>query len=259
MGLFDLFKKKKEPTFENENPLETVLRKAASQPAYRPEFYEKLLSEKLVVLTAKTSLPNGAQTLEQDTEVNIISLQDGKIPVFTSKEKIFDKGIIKAEVPFLEMKGEDLFNLAKGATFVLNPYSDYGKELLPNEIESMLNGTVLTGRHQKIVIEKETQVQIGQPAIYPTDMVNALKILFESKPTVKKAYLGWIFNPSSGEPPHYIFALDIEGDTQSITNEAGFTAKQFLAPEDIIDFIQIDQNGGLSDYFVEQTTPFYER
>lgn len=259
MGLFDLFKKKMDPTFDNENRLETVLRKAATEAAYRPEFYKKLLSEKLVVLTAKTNLPDGVQTLEKDSKVNIVSLQDGKIPVFTSTGKIFDKGIIKEEVPYLEMKGEDLFNLAKGAIFILNPYSDYGKELLPNEIESLLNGTVLTDSHKKIVIEKETQVQLGQPANYPTEIINSLQILFASKPTVKKAYLGWIFNPSSGEPPHYIFALDIEGNTQNITNEAGFTAKQFLKLDDIIDFIQIDNKGGLSDYFVKETKPFYER
>ena len=259
MGLFDIFKKKTESTFDNENRLETVLRKAATEAAYRPEFYEKLLSEKLVVLTAKTTLPDGVQTLEKDTDVSIVSLQDGKIPVFTSTGKIFDKGIIKEEVPFLEMKGEDLFNLAKGATFVLNPYSDYRKELLPNEVESILNGTVLTESHKKITVEKETNVQIGQPSNYPTEIVNSLRILFANKPTVKKAYLGWIYNPASGEPPHFIFALDIEGDTQSITNEAGFTAKQHLKQEDIIDFIQIDNNGGLSEYFLKQTKPFYER
>ena len=259
MGLFDLFKKKAEPAFDNENRLETVLRKAATEAAYRPEFYRKLLSEKLIVLTAKTTLSDGLQTLEKDTQVNIVSLQDGRIPVFTSTGKIFDKGVIKEKVPFLEMKGEDLFNLAKGASFVLNPYSDYGKELLPDEIESMLNGTVLADNHKKIVVEKETEVLLAQPANYPTGIVNALKTLFAGKPAVKKAYLGWIFDPSSGEPPHYIFALDVDGESQSITNEAGFTAKQFLKQEDIVDFIQIDNNGGLGDYFLKQTKPFYER
>lgn len=259
MGLFDIFKKKTEPTFDNENRLETILRKASTEASYRPEFYQKLFSEKLVVLTAKTSLPEGVLTLDKGTNVNIVSLQDGKIPIFTSTARIFDNGVIKEEVPFLEIKGEDIFNIAKGATFVLNPFSDYGKELLPNEIESILNGTVLTDSHKQIVIEKETSVQLGQPANYPTDIVNSLKVLFASKPAVKKAYLGWIFNPSSGEPPHYIFALDIDGGMRSITNEAGLTAKQFLKAEDIIDFIQIDNKGGISDYFIEQTNPFYER
>jgi hypothetical protein len=258
MGIFDIFKKKTASPSGNENRLERALRKATTEAAYRPEFYNRLLAEKLVVLTAPTSLPEGVQILEKDTNVNIVSLQDGKIPVFTSTERIFDKGIVKERVPFLEMKGEDLFKLAKGATFILNPYSDFGKELLPAEIENMLNGTVLTAGSKKMIIEKETQVQLGQPANYPTDMVNALKTLFAGKQLVKKAYLGWIFNPASGEPPHYIFALDIEGDTQSITNEAGFTAKQFLSPDDIIDFIHIDKSA-FSDYFVKQTEPFYER
>jgi hypothetical protein len=259
MGIFDIFKNKSDKQLKDNFSLEMLLQKASTEPAFRGEFYKRILSDELVVITQNSGLSDGISTLEKGTNVNIVSYPDGKIPVFTSEARIFDKGIVKEQVVNLKMKGEDLFNLAKGATFILNPYSDYGKELLPDEVESMLNGTVLLPNLKKIVVEKETQVQIGQPANYPTDLVNSLKILFLTKPTVKKAYLGWIFNPSSGEPPHYLFALDIEGETQSITNEAGFTAKQFLKPEDIIDFIQIDNKGGLCDYFTKQTNPFYER
>lgn len=259
MSLFDIFKKKPVPAFGKENRLETVLRLAAVEAAYRPEFYNLLLSEMLVVLTTGNNLAEGFRMLEKGTNVNIIPLQGGKIPVFTSVGKIFDKRVIKEKVPYLEMKGEDLFRLAKDATFVLNPYSDYGKELLPQEIESMLNGTVLNVNHKKIVVEKETKVQLGQPANYPTDIVNSLKVLFASQPTVMKGYLGWIFDPSSGEPAHYIVALDIQGEYQSITDEAGFIANQLLQAGDIIDFIQIDDKSEISDYFVKKTKPFYER
>lgn len=263
MGLFDIFKKKanqqKQDNSDNENVIEKSLRRAATEPAYRAEFYKSLLSEKLIVLTDKPTLSEGVQTLQENTNVNIATLADGKIPVFTSTSKIFDKGIIKKEVPFLEMKGEDLFNLAIGATFILNPYSDYGKELLPNEIESLLKGTILTDSHKQITIQQETKVQIGQPANYPTEIVKSLKKLFQERSNVKAAYLGWIFNPSSGEPPHLIFALDIEGDRQNITNEAGYTAQQLSKPNEIIDFIQIDDKNGLSDYFTKQTKPFYVR
>lgn len=259
MGLLDIFKKKNKSNFENENHLETILRKAATDAAYRPEFYKRLISEKLVVITSKNNLPNGSRTLEKGANVNIFTLQDGKIPIFTSTRKIFENGIINEEVPFLEMQGADLFNLTKGATFILNPYSEFGKELLPNEIEGMLNGTILSDCINKIVIEKETQVKIGQPAIYPTDIINSLKTLFSSKPSVNKAYLGWIYNPSSGEPPHYIFALDIDGESQNITNEAGSTIQKYLNPDDIIDFVQMNDKGGLCDYFLKETKPFYER
>lgn len=263
MGLFDLFKKKadnsKQNIFSDENIIETTLRKASTEPAYRAEFYKRLLSEKLIVLTDKSDLSEGVQTLQENTNINLMTLTNGKIPVFTSTSKIFDKGIIKEQVPFLEMKGEDLFNLATGATFILNPYSDYGKELLPEEIKNLLQGTILTDNHRQITIEKETQIQIGQPANYPTEMVNSLRTLFQNRPSVKAAYLGWIFNPSANEPPHLIFALDIETDKQSITNEAGLTVEQYRKANEIVDFIQIETSDGISEYFLNKTKPFYVR
>ncbi len=265
MGIFDIFKKKTEqqPAPKNlneENILESILRKASAEPAYRADFYKKLLSEQLVVLTANTGISEGERVLEENTNVDIATLQDGRIPVFSSTSRIFDKGVIKEQVPFLEMKGEDLFNLATGATFILNPFSDYSKELLPHEIESLLKGTILTDSHKKMTVQQDTQVQIGQPANYPTAIVNSLKKLFAERPSVKAAYLGWIYNPSSATPPHLIIALDIDGDRESIFNEAGFTAQQQLEkPGDVLDFMQIDHSGGLSEYFLNQTTPFYVR
>jgi len=259
MGLFDFLKKKQDRQLSNSSTLEQLLQKAAIEPAFRAEFYERLLTDELVVITRNSNLPQGNQILQQDTPVNIVSYEDGKIPVFTSTDRIFDKGVVKEQVEYMQLKGKNLFGLAKGATFLLNPYSDYGKELLPDEIERLLNGTILTDTAKILTIEKETKVQIGQPAKYPTDMVNSLKKLFSERPNIKAAYLGWIFNPDSGEPPHYIFALDADGDLESLTQEAGFTAKQFLEQHEFVDFIKVDKSGGISDYFIKQTKAFYER
>lgn len=261
MGFFDIFKSKEEQTKEElpENDLEIALRMASSEAAYRPEFYNKLLSEKVFIITDESSLDNGAQTLEQGSQVSILKLKDGRIPVFTAKERIFDKEVIKEKVTYLAMKGEDLFNLAKGASFILNPYSDYGKELLPAEVEHLLNGTILEGRHEKITISKTTDVLIGQPVNYPTQIVNSLIKLFEDRPAVKAAYLGWIHDASSPQPPHLIIGLDItDGNPENIVNECGFIANQHLEPEEIIDFIRIG-NSGVSDYFVNDTQPFFKR
>ncbi|MEO5893076.1 MAG: enhanced serine sensitivity protein SseB C-terminal domain-containing protein [Ferruginibacter sp.] len=262
MGLFDVFKKKNiQPPPAKENILEEYLRRAATEPASRPEFYKKLLSENVIVLTDKTGPSGkGEHILQENTSVNIRKLPNDQIPVFTSTPKIFDKGIIKEEVSYMAMTGEALFNLAIGATFILNPYSDYGKLLLPDEVESLLNGTILSNNyHKEIIVEKDTPVQVGQPSKYPVEIVKSLKALFADRPVVKAAYLGWIFDPVSGEPPHLIFALDIEGDRQPVTNEAGFTARQLSQPGEIIDIIQIDQDSGMSSYFLNQTTPFYTR
>ena len=259
MGLFDLFKKKSnQQTLDNIN-LETLLQKAATQPAYRAEFYKRILSDELIIITQNSGIQKVSQILQEDTKVKIVSYPDGKIPVFTSTDRIFDKGVVKDEVEYMQMKGENLFDLAKGATFLLNPYSDYGKELLPDEVERMLSGKILTDTSKTLTIEKETKVQIGQPVKYPTDIINSLKILFANKPNLKAAYLGWIFDPESGEPPHYIFGLEAEGDIENLTQEAGFTAKQFLESDEFVDFIKVDKKNGLSDYFLKSVEPFYKR
>lgn len=143
MGIFDIFKKKKTDSTFPENELEQSLIQAASNIPAQKDFYQKLLWNQLYVLAGEQSASKeGIETLEKDTTVQFVTFEDGKIPVFTSTNRIFDKGIIKKEVPYISLKGQDLFGVAKGATFILNPYSNYGKELIPEEIENLMNGTI---------------------------------------------------------------------------------------------------------------------
>jgi hypothetical protein len=258
MGLFDLFKKKNNQQMLDNITLETLLQNAATEPAYRAEFYKRLVSDELIIITDNSGQEYGSTILQEDTKVNIISYPDGKIPVFTSTDRIFDKGIVKKEVEYTKMKGVNLFELAKGATFLLNPYSEYGKELLPDEVEQLLSGDILTETSRTITIDKDTEVQIGQPEKYPTDIINSLKILFANDPNLKAAYLGWIFDPASGEQPHYIFGLEADGDIQDLTQAAGIIAKQFLESDEFVDFIKVDMKNGLSDYFLKSVIPFYK-
>ncbi|MCT4560865.1 MAG: SseB family protein [Crocinitomicaceae bacterium] len=143
MGIFDIFKKKKTDSTFPENELEHCLMHAASEVSAQKEFYQRLLWNQLFVLTTGNDTSDeGIQILEKDTTVQFVTFEEGEIPVFTSTNRIFDKGVIRGEVPYMSLKGQDLFGVAKGATFILNPYSDYGKELIPEEIETLLNGTI---------------------------------------------------------------------------------------------------------------------
>ncbi|GAO41750.1 SseB family protein [Flavihumibacter petaseus] len=143
MGILDIFKKKKtEPEFPV-NELEKCLMQATSSVSARKDFYQKLLWNQLYVLTGGVSdAEQGNRILEADTTVQLVVFETGHIPVFTSTNRIFDNGIVKKEVNYLSLKGQDLFDLAKGATFMLNPYSDYRKELIPEEIASLMDGTI---------------------------------------------------------------------------------------------------------------------
>ncbi|MFD2597651.1 enhanced serine sensitivity protein SseB C-terminal domain-containing protein [Sphingobacterium corticis] len=259
MDLFNFLKKSNNTNRSETLSLEELLEKASNDPKYRPEFYDRLLTDDLVTIVADEHLQKGEYTLEKVTTVRFVSYSDGKIPVFTSTDRIFDKGVIKEQVNFMAMKGRNLFETAVGATFLLNPYSDYGKELLPNEIQQMLDGTINKRKGEHITIEKETQVQIGQPAVYPTKLIDGLKYFFATRPNVKAAYLGWIFDPASGQPPHYIFGLYADGDWKSLSQESEAIASDYLKPDEFVDFFKIDGGEGLSGYFTNDTEPFYKR
>jgi len=131
MGLFEIIKQKKTKSTFPENELERNLMKASSDISARNEFYTKLLWNELIVLTnGHKESEEGRKTLEKDTDVQLVTFENGQIPVFTSTNRIFDKGIVKEQVPFMSMKGQDLFGFTKGATFILDPYSDYGKDFI---------------------------------------------------------------------------------------------------------------------------------
>lgn len=141
MGIFDIFKKKKTDSTFPENELEQCLMRAVSTTSAKKEFYQKLLWNQLYILTVE--YPDTKESSEKDTTtVRFITFEKGQIPIFTSENRIFDKGVIKEKVPYVSLKGQDLFGVAKGATFILNPYSNYRKELIPEEIEDILNGTI---------------------------------------------------------------------------------------------------------------------
>lgn len=254
MGLFD-FLKKKVANNNTVNELEILLKKATSDPSKREEFYRRLLSDQLFILSDGIGLAVGEKVLEKDTSVKIVSFEDGKIPVFTSTERIFDKGVIKEQVNYVAVKGEDLFNFTMGATFLLNPYSDYSKELLSEEIKILLSGTIFHSLTRNITIQKETNVLVGQPAIYPTDIIHALIRLLEGEAAVRAAYLGWIKDPNTDEPPHYVFCIDADGDTRLLNDKAGKLVQQFLKSGEFVDFVS---KGSLGGYF-DTIAPFYKK
>lgn len=134
MRLSDLFKKKSNELTFPENELEVSLMKAICDQNLRKEFITKLLWSDLYVLTETEK-----SLMKKGESVSLVTL-GSKIPAFTSPNRIFDKGVIKEHVQYIALKGQNLFDMIKGTTLILNPYSDYGKEFLPAEIEDILNG-----------------------------------------------------------------------------------------------------------------------
>ena len=240
------------------NDFENLLKHAAENPIFRDEFYIKILQTELLVITKEELTENNKQGEVKSANIQLITLNTGAIPVFTSVPKIFEKGIIKENITSIPILGSLLFEMTKGQTLFLNPFSDYGKELLPNEIEGILNGTILSSANTNQANRKETKIQIGTPEVYPNEIVDEMSKLFSSINQVKSAYVAWIHVPISNDPPHYIFAIDVDDDYREIVAQAGKVVDKYAAKYGFADFIRIEnQGGGLSDYFIHEAKPFY--
>jgi len=243
----------------SETSLEQLLEKAATDASFRIEFYNRLLNDEILVITQETDQSKVEQKIEEGQGVSIVSFPDGGIPIFTSTDRIFDHEEIKGNVGYVQMKGRDLFGLAQDANFLLNPFSKYSKELLAEEIASLLDGSYLKEEPQVLTLEQKTEIQIGQPAIYPSEMLESLSALFAQKASLSAAYLAWIYTPASGEPAHYLLGLETENGFEDLTQEAGHIARQFLPKDGFVDFVKMESNNPVCQYMLNQTKPFYKR
>lgn len=247
-----------------ENKLEEILRLAADEPAHRPEFCEVLLNSTIYVL-GNTGMPEGYKeeevTLKAGSNIQIQNWEkpDGSpvIPFFSSLE-VLQKSI-QSEDSYIALPARALFEMTLGAELFLNPRSDYGKEFLPEEVQHLLSIGISQAPSQRIV-EKETQVLLGQPSTYPSKMIDSLTQLFPKHNNVNKAYLALMHDASVDKKPHLIIGIEADGDIEKVMREAGNVAGDTSPEGDPVDLYRVDQNEpGLSQYFINETKPFYEK
>jgi hypothetical protein len=172
--------------FVPQNPLEHSLLQAATDPSCRPQFYRDLLeSDIYAITTADNSLDIQNGVLQQESTIGLQPwLRDGEpwLPVFTALIRLQQN--LQSQSHYVCLNARSFFEITRGANVVLNPNEDYGKEFLAAEIEGLLDGSLFHA-NRGYRVEKETQVIMGQPAEYPTALVNALSRLFRTKPKVK--------------------------------------------------------------------------
>lgn len=237
--------------------LEKLLENAAKNPAFRPDFYDALRQSDLVVpyLPDKNqALQNGEVFLKQDTAVKVKELvrEDGQrfIPIFTSVEAL-QKGVKTTEA-YLQLNAKTLFEITKGASYVLNPYSNYAKEFSPEEIESLMNHTI--SEKNIHLLEKDAQILVGQPKDYPHLLIDTLKNYFSKTNNVNAAYLAQIFVPNKDEKPHLMVGVDMYGDNEKILKNSMMIAQSFLNKEEFIDFLVVEKHHD----FVKDIKPFFQ-
>lgn len=223
--------------FEPQNDLERSLMAATSDPAARPQFYRDLAASELFVID------DGSDLEQHQLRVRNVDWNgESYLPVFSSLPRL--QAMIQEEVGYIALKAMDLMNITRGARLLLNPGSDYGKALLPEEIESILDGSIW---------QQETPVLLAQPANFPTELVEVLRSVFARHPGARKAYLAHFSNPA----PHTLIAIDASEDWERIVTNVRIAAEGVEVPDPPIDFVRL-AGSGLESYF-QSIEPFYER
>jgi hypothetical protein len=248
--------------FQPTNHLEEVLVQAATtnDPLSRLHFYRALLEEELLVLTVpKEGAPAGEQQVEAGSEIQLQVLNDGKLPVFSSQDRIFDAEVVQEQVPFLRLRGHDLFSMAQGAEFALNPFSTVGKLLQAEEIADMLSGRIFQGAEGQPA-PQGMQVILGPPTEDLTALTKALGEFCTAHPQIETAYLTQMIVQGSPEPPRLLLAFRSDDGDPAFMEELGPVIQGSLQQEIPVDMMLLDpaSQEPIMQFF-NQAEPFYER
>jgi hypothetical protein len=248
-------------SFEPENDLERSLLMAANDPAYRPQFYKAFVKSDIFVIHQGKRPPekDGRLTLDEEADLQTPTMQfHGKpyIPIFSSLPRL--QASVYGEVACLAINALEFLKRTAGSALILNPGGDYGKEITPEEAASIVDGSVWQP-NERYVAPNGIQAMIGPPKNYPDHLLEALARFFATKEQVKRALVAHFFNPDRDEKPHTLIAVEVSDGFDEITSEAGIVARHVIVPDPPVDFLQITGRGGLEDYFVKDTTPFFER
>jgi len=247
-----------------DNALEIVLELAASEPAQRPEFFRLLLESTVFILATSGQLERqgeGPITLKEDTQIQITNWvkPDGSrvIPFFSSLRAL--QLAVNQGEKYVALPARTFFEMTRGAELIMNPRSPFGKEFTPAEIEALLAEGV-NKVAKRMVVEKATEVLLGQPANYPHAMVASLTALLANHPNVKAAYLAQMFDRTRDEKPHLIIGIEVDRDVENTIREVGVVASDTAPDREPVDLIRVDSgDSGIGKYFLKEVKPFYER
>lgn len=252
------------PDFIPNNPLEELLVRAATDPAARPDFYRELRRSTLFVITPEAPARETTRITTQSTSVAIVEWQGPSgpfVPIFSSRERLEEiaKRTGRA-IGFLGMEGAKLFEVLTQRTeaAVLNPGLPYGKDLTPDEIRRLADGSIAARAEQRVLKEK-TQILLGQPAVFPQTLVDALDRLFQQRDTVEAAYVAQVLFQDGVDAPHPIVGLSSTNYTRDVA-DAGLVAQEARdqLPVDFVD-MRAESDGVIERYLRENTKPFFER
>ena len=237
--------------FISENELERALVNAVKSPASAPDFYRLLLESDLLVMGTVEGQESASEefALAPGSRVNLVTgVKNGGafLPVFSSLPRMQE--YVKQETKFLRINGRVLLDLTRGAPVTLNPASEYGKELTPQEVAQLLEPPVNRGQPRTITGEAD----------YPVPLVETLKAVFAARADIEAAWMIKVAFADRDEP-HPLVGVETLGDWPSLMQAIEAAAERNI-PGMVFDLQRIDRArpNSLTDALL-QVPPFYQR
>ncbi|AYD43212.1 enhanced serine sensitivity protein SseB [Yersinia rochesterensis] len=264
---------------DEDQSLESLLKLAATESIHRTAFFRTLLDATVLVLVdgSEQGDEEGEMAFTTGDGVNILhwEKQDGEsvIPFFTSVEVLqqaldiaedqqVDSEKLSVKQPFIAMPVRVLFEMTQGAHLFLNPKSEHGKEFWPQEVAMLLENGGLA-QSAEMVVDKESQILLGQPEEYPAAMVDALIQLFSQRKPVRRAFLALMHDKSVDDKPNLLVGLEVDGtddEIDQLIQEAGNVASDYAPDDGPVDFCVVNEKErGVSHYLMTHTQAFYQR
>ena len=240
--------------FIPENELERALVKAVKNPAAAPDFYRLLLESDLLVLGTAQGQEGATEafTLAPGNNLNLVTgAKDGHryLPVFSSVLRMQEYA--KQECKYLGINGRALLDLVRGAPVILNPASEYGKELTAEQVGQLLGPSRPSGPQRTMVGE----------APYPMPLVEALTRVFAANALVEAARMIQVTFADRAQEPHPLVGIEASPsiDFRKLVNAIQQEAEH-AAPGAVFDIHRIDRAAPSSvTEALLQAEPFYVR
>lgn len=251
MGFLDFLKLNKKQNAEPTH-IEDIFKLAVEDAAYRPLFYRSLLTADFYVVIFPPE-PNDDETVN----IKIRSWEDGKIPIFTSEDRMFDQNLISRDENYIPLNGRTIFeNCPAGTQFVLNPYSVPSKEFTAEEIRQLLNGSLYQPDQQRQAVVGNNII-ITTPLTYPTAMAEAIRKYCATRKEITGAYLALMEDTSINEAPHLIIGLEVKGNLPQIFGELNGAIKPHILVGEPVDMVDLSGSRKMSSKLKKQEYRLY--
>lgn len=216
------------PIDEARNGVEQIIEAAMADPSHWRAFEQVLPTTDLYIapdgdtLKAVTPGETGMRTLRPDETIEVkgVTLDDGR----TAASVFTDPGRLKAslgeDAVFIAMNGRNVLNLFREGPIILNPGSPRVMVFQKDDIESLLAAAAQADSQRQAGGRPSGTVQLSNPAITPTVLVERLTTAFGSLGAdgIKAAWLaravwpeaqneGWYLDVRTARPVDEVRAI----------------------------------------------------